>query len=239
MPVTAPPSCAPTPESSGRIRPSALRTSQTTSTAPTSTPRSGSRTTCRMWSSRAESAATYAVAGSELRLTIPPEQGLWCPGDHDAAQGLGHPVRRVLGSGRQHDRPAAVPRRRGGARVPAGPVGLDAALRAAEVRARMELSPRSMAAVWMVGLEDEPDALRRDLHLRGLRRRPAGRHRVGRACIRSAIRRSPRSGPRRAGRIDVAEFHVYAADWRPGGWTSSSTASTSSPSTRRRTTRCR
>jgi len=25
-----------------------------------------------------------------------------------------------------------------------------------EVRARMELSPRSMAAVWMVGLEDEP-----------------------------------------------------------------------------------
>ena len=26
-----------------------------------------------------------------------------------------------------------------------------------EVRARMELSPRSMASVWMVGLEDEPD----------------------------------------------------------------------------------
>ena len=25
-----------------------------------------------------------------------------------------------------------------------------------EVRARMDLSPRSMAAVWMVGLEDEP-----------------------------------------------------------------------------------
>jgi hypothetical protein len=36
-----------------------------------------------MWSSRAESAATYAVAGSELRLTIPPDQRLWCPGDHD------------------------------------------------------------------------------------------------------------------------------------------------------------
>jgi hypothetical protein len=36
-----------------------------------------------MWSSRAESAATYALADSELRLTIPPDQGLWCPGDHD------------------------------------------------------------------------------------------------------------------------------------------------------------
>jgi hypothetical protein len=36
-----------------------------------------------MWSSRAASAATYAVTGSELRLTIPPEQGLWCPDDHE------------------------------------------------------------------------------------------------------------------------------------------------------------
>jgi hypothetical protein len=35
------------------------------------------------WSSRAESAATYAVQDSELRLTIPVGQGLWCPGDHD------------------------------------------------------------------------------------------------------------------------------------------------------------
>ena len=37
------------------------------------------------WSSRAESAATYAVADSELRLTIPPEQGLWCEADHDGS----------------------------------------------------------------------------------------------------------------------------------------------------------
>ena len=28
-----------------------------------------------------------------------------------------------------------------------------------EVRARMELSPRSMASVWMVGLEQEPRAV--------------------------------------------------------------------------------
>ena len=36
-----------------------------------------------MWSSRAESAAVYSVAGSELRLSIPSDQGLWCPGEHD------------------------------------------------------------------------------------------------------------------------------------------------------------
>ena len=35
------------------------------------------------WSSRAESAATYDVRGSELRLSIPPEQGLWCPVEHE------------------------------------------------------------------------------------------------------------------------------------------------------------
>jgi hypothetical protein len=35
------------------------------------------------WSARALSAATYEVAGSELRLSIPPEQGLWCPEEHD------------------------------------------------------------------------------------------------------------------------------------------------------------
>ena len=35
------------------------------------------------WSSRALSAATYEVAGSELRLSVPPEQGLWCPDEHE------------------------------------------------------------------------------------------------------------------------------------------------------------
>ena len=35
------------------------------------------------WSSRAQSAATYEVAGSELRLTIPPGQGLWCAEEHE------------------------------------------------------------------------------------------------------------------------------------------------------------
>ena len=34
------------------------------------------------WSSRAESAATFAVERSLLRLTIPPDQGLWCAAEH-------------------------------------------------------------------------------------------------------------------------------------------------------------
>src|SRR3954452_13579544 len=35
-----------------------------------------------MWSSRAASAATYELRDSELRLSIPPGQGLWCPDEH-------------------------------------------------------------------------------------------------------------------------------------------------------------
>ena len=34
------------------------------------------------WSSRADTAATYAIHDSCLHLTIPPGQGLWCAGDH-------------------------------------------------------------------------------------------------------------------------------------------------------------
>ena len=34
------------------------------------------------WSSRAASAATWDVRGGELRLTIPPDQPLWCPDVH-------------------------------------------------------------------------------------------------------------------------------------------------------------
>ena len=50
------------------------------------------------WSSRAESGAVYEVAGSELRLTIPVEQGLWCAGDHEPPLRVsGASVGRVLG----------------------------------------------------------------------------------------------------------------------------------------------
>ena len=43
-----------------------------------------------MWSSREQSAANYEVAGSELRLTIPAEQGLWCPDANPESGGGGN-----------------------------------------------------------------------------------------------------------------------------------------------------
>jgi hypothetical protein len=85
----------------------------------------------------------------------------------------------------------------------------------------MELSPRSMAAVWMVGLEDEPsrsaeicvfevfgDALSTE---DGEHTAAVG---LGVHPFRDPSITDDFTAPRVA--IDVTEFHLYAADWRPG-----------------------
>ena len=90
-----------------------------------------------------------------------------------------------------------------------------------EVRARMDLSPRSMAGVWMVGLEDEPtrcaeilifevfgDALAEDGD------GPSAAVGMGLRPFRDPAITDSFEAPRVP--IDVTEHHVYAADWRPG-----------------------
>jgi hypothetical protein len=174
------------------------------------------------WSSRAESAATYEIAESELRLTIPAEQGLWCPGDHD-------PPLRVSGiqsgvfSGEVGSTIGQQPYRDGVVVREFQPAqwGWTPEYGLLEVRARMELSPRSMAAVWMVGLEDEPsrsaeicifevfgDALATEDG------EPMAAVGMGVHPFRDPAITDDFAAPRLA--IDVTEFHLYAADWRPG-----------------------
>jgi hypothetical protein len=159
------------------------------------------------WSSREASAATYAVEGSELRLTIPLRQGLWCEGDHE-------PPLRVSGvqsgslSGQQPFREGQRVR----SEEPAW-WGVTPHFGRLEVRARMELSPRSMASVWLSGLEDEPE-------------------RCGEICVFEVFGDAPGNvgcgiknfrDPRLTWEfdapeldVDVSEHHVYAADWQPG-----------------------
>jgi len=132
---------------------------------------------------------------------------VWCEGDHE-------PPLRVSGvqSG-AHD--GQQPFRDGQVVREPGPTwwGVTPQFGRLEVRARMELSPRSMASVWMVGLEDEPD-------------------RCGEICIFEVFGDAPRAigmgihpfrdpaltDDFRAPEldIDVREHHVYAADWRTG-----------------------
>ena len=89
------------------------------------------------------------------------------------------------------------------------------------MRARMELSPRSMASVWMVGLEDEPnrcgeicvfevfgDALEAEDG------NPIAAVGMGVHPFRDPALTEEFSAERMT--LDVAEFHVYSAEWRPG-----------------------
>ena len=175
-----------------------------------------------MWSSRAESAATYALEESELRLTIPPEQGLWCTPDHD-------PPLRVSGiqsgvfSGAVGSTVGQQPFRDGVVVRESQPTqwGWTPHHGLLEVRARMDLLPGSMAAVWMVGLEDEPSRCAEicifEVFGETLRSRDgqlSAAVGMGVHAFRDPAMTEEFAAPRVA--IDVAEFHVYAADWQPG-----------------------
>ena len=175
-----------------------------------------------MWSSRAESAASYTVAGSELRLTIPPEQGLWCADRHE-------PPLRVSGiqsgvfSGEVGSTRGQQPFRDGLVVREQQPQqwGWTPHYGRLEIRARMELSPRSMASVWMVGLEDEPercgeicifevfgDSLAEE---KGRRSAAVG---MGIHPFRDPALSEEWDAPRQM--LDVADLHTYTAEWRPG-----------------------
>lgn len=112
------------------------------------------------WSSRAASAASYRVADGVLVLDVPPEHPRWCPDDHE-------PPLRVSGL-QSASWSGPVGSTRGQQRFRAGQVVREEQPRfegwlATEqviITAAMRLSPRSMAALWLSGLEDDPDQLR-------------------------------------------------------------------------------
>jgi hypothetical protein len=174
------------------------------------------------WSSRAESAATYTVAGSELRLTIPPDLGLWCEGEHE-------PPLRVSGiqsgvfSGEVGSTVGQQPFREGVVVRESQDTwwGWTPEYGRLEVRARMDLSPRSMAGVWMSGLEDRPERSAEILifevfgdALATHRDRPSAAVGMGTRRFRDPAITGDFEAPRLE--IDVTRFHDYAAEWRPG-----------------------
>ena len=175
-----------------------------------------------MWSSRAESAATYAVAESELRLSIPPDQGLWCAGDHEPSLRVSG-IQSGVWSGPAGGTRGQQPFREGAVVREFQPAhwGWTPRYGHLEVRARMDLGPRSMASAWMVGREEEPtecgeiclvEVFGDAIETAGGRASAA----VGMGVhpFRDPALTDDFAAPRLP--IDVADFHVYAADWRPG-----------------------
>ena len=174
-----------------------------------------------MWSSRAESAASYSSDGSTLRLTIPPGQGLWCAAEHDPLRVSG--VQSGVFSEEVGSTRGQQPFREGLVVREFQPTqwGWTPHYGLLEVRARMQLSARSMASVWMVGIEDEPERSGEICIFEVFGDALAGQNGSPTAAVGSGVHpfRDPAlidefEAPRM--RIDVTDFHVYAADWRPG-----------------------
>jgi len=166
------------------------------------------------WSSRAESAATWEVRDGELHLTIPPEQPLWCPDLHpeplrvSCLQSGSLPGQQPFAEGLvvREDHPAFW--------------GYTPRCGSVEVRMRATVSPRSMFAFWMSGIEDEP-------------------HRSGEICVAEVFGDAVDDEGAAVGigvhrfrdpelveefsadrfPLDVSRFHRYGVDWRPDGLT--------------------
>ena len=111
-----------------------------------------------MWSSREATRASYRLEESCLVLDIPRDHGVWLPEDHS-------PPLRVSGV-QSGNRSGPVGSTAGQQQVYDGQVvreqqeDFGGHLQAAgelTVRCRMALSPRSMAALWLCGFEDEPE----------------------------------------------------------------------------------
>lgn len=168
------------------------------------------------WSSLDRTAADWTVADSALTLTIPRDRPRWCPDDHP------EPL-RVSGV-QSGNRSGPVGSTDGQQRFRDGLTVSEAQPRFAgwltasgrvEIRMRMELSPRSMAAMWLAGFEERPlDA--------------------GEICVVEVFGQSVDAGrsaeigvgvkavndPRLADDfgasrldLDVTEYHTYAAEW--------------------------
>ncbi|MCW2747780.1 MAG: hypothetical protein JWP10_922 [Nocardioidaceae bacterium] len=172
------------------------------------------------WSSRAASAAAYQVDGSALRVEIPVDHPLWCADEHSGplrVSGIqsgvfSGPVGTTIGQ--QPFQDGLVVREEQPEHW-----GWTPHLGRIEVAARMELSARSMASVWMVGLEDRPE-------------------RSGEICLFEVFGDTISSDERRASvgsgihafrdptlheefsaqpmAVDVRDLHAYAVDWHPG-----------------------
>ena len=170
------------------------------------------------WSSRASSAATYTVAGGELRLSIPPSQGLWCEGLHDGALRVSG-IQSATFSGPVGSPVGGQPFRDDLLVASEEPEfwGYTPLYGHVEVRARGVLTPRSMMAFWLSGIEDKPQH-------------------SGEICVMEVFGDAVRPGSAEVGiglhkfrdpaliedwsaqplALDIAEFHTYAVDWAPG-----------------------
>ena len=169
------------------------------------------------WSSRAQAAARYRVAGGRLELRVDPDQRPWCP-ELDGATRVSSlqtgvfsgPVGSTVGQHRFSPR-AVVREAQPEARLYTPYHGL------VEMTASVHVDANGMAALWMIGFEDVPE-------------------RSGEICVAEIFGRDVRPGSAAVGMgvhpfgdpalrddvaavrlpIDVREPHRYGVRWERG-----------------------
>ncbi len=171
-----------------------------------------------VWSSKDATRPTYSLRDSCLSLSIPPDQGLWCAEDH-------RPPLRVSGiqSG-NYSGPAGS--HRGQQRFRDGQTVLETQERFegwlptgghVEIRCRMDISPRSMAALFLSGFEDDSEQLQCgelcvvEIFGNAVDGSQSAEVGMGIKAFRDPALTQDFAAPRLP--LDVAEFHTYAVDW--------------------------
>jgi hypothetical protein len=170
------------------------------------------------WSSYAEAAATYAVTPAGLRLSIPPEQDLWCADRHVPPLRVSA-VQTGNWSGPVGSTQGQSPFADGLTVREQQPTiwGYIPRFGRLEVELSARIGPRSMFSAWMIGLEDEPE-------------------RCGEICVVEVFGDTLTDGGAAIGcgikairdpaltqefsadwrPVDVSERHEYAVDWSAG-----------------------
>jgi len=175
------------------------------------------------WSSARDAAATYTVGSDGLRLTIPPDQQLWCPDQHDGRLRVSA-VQSGNWSGPVGSTQGQQPFRDGLRVREAQPTrwGYTPLYGTIEVVCRARLSARSMFSAWLVGLEDRPERCGEiclvEVFGDTITVGDDGRPRAALGCGVHAFR-DPRlqedfsavSHP-----VDVGSDHRYAVNWQRG-----------------------
>lgn len=167
------------------------------------------------WSSREETRASYRLGESSVTLEIPVDAGLWLPDVHP------EPLRVSVMQSGNHSGPV-------GSRIGQQPFAdplpvreeqdrvegwLPATGRAA-VRCRMDISHRSMGAMWLEGFQDPPDQCGELCVVEVFGKSiedDSAEVGVGIKAIRDRRLVQDFVAPRLA--IDVSEFHEYAVEW--------------------------
>jgi hypothetical protein len=171
------------------------------------------------WTSRAATAATYALGDSCLTLSIPPDQGLWCSGDHKPdlrvsgiqSGNYSGPVGSTIGQ--QPYREGLVVRE---AQQPFW--GWTPNGGYVELRARADISPRSMVSLWMVGLEEQPEQCGEIcvMEVFGDAVVPGESTAVGMGLKTIGDPSVPQDFEAVRLPLDLADFHTYAVQWASG-----------------------